>query len=927
MITDEVIENFVICKYKSYLKLKGTTGEISDYESMITNNLTQYKIAYLKNIKEIYQTENLTFDYPFDPKEKLKNNSIIINPKFQSEKYKITFDALELLLNKKDANKTEIVPVLIFPHDTISKYEKLIGTMKVLIIMKDAEVEIEKIKLVYGAELKSLKYSIRGFVNEALRLLKELSSEHVLEEPMLYKKNHCKICEFRNICHKKLVENDSLGLLSRMDDAEITRQNKRGIFTVNQLSYTFKPRKRSKRFLSKHAPYSFSLQALAIREQKVYVFETIKIPKIRTQVFIDMEGSSEGKNIYLVGMLIIDGETKIFQSLWSDDVETEILRKMINIISKLNNPLIFYYGDYESKVFKRITTLYPNNTIKKTFQEKSINILTLIFGNIYFPTYSNSLKDIGNYLGHHWSNPISSGIQSIVWRRHWQESKNIEIKNELMKYNEEDCRALHKLVDFINAIFSDNFSEEVTKKEDGLIFVSQMDYDDERKIFKELKYASKDIEVITKQAYFEYQRNKIYFRTNPKIKKIVKLKEKQKEFRYKPDKIITIKSIKCPKCKSKAIVRDESKFYQRICFDLHLFSHGIKRKIILYKIYFHFCPECRLSYVPIEAKKIKIYALRDSNAKKYIMQKGFGHNLLAWTVHQNVVNGITFENLQSTAKDYFGLQIGYRRFWDIKILASEYYSSTYKQILKSLISGNIIHADETKIKLKNETVYVWTFTNMEDVYYLYKPTREADFLHDLLKDFKGIIISDFYAGYDSLDCKKQKCLIHLIRALNDILLKNLYDIKFKEFVLEFGNLIRTIIQTIDRYGLKKYYLRKHKNDVDKFFKKFKDSSFDAADAEKIFKRIIKYRDQIFLFLDYDNVPWNNNNAEFAIKQVANYRRFVKGCIGKEGFKAHLILLSIQQTCDYKGINFLDFLHSKQRDIEKFEKNYKRKSTL
>jgi predicted RecB family nuclease len=918
MISDEVIENYLDCKYKAYRKLNNEHGIKKEYELFQKEQLSELKTKFYESLLKEHGEDKLFHGFKFGINSRVSKVNVLIQPTLETEAFQIGFDAMEIDSNKNSSSRKMNISIMISSNQNIQKAEKIAICIKCVILSQLFGIDYEFGKIVYGSNSRILKFKIKPLLMEAKRMLNELIQISKGEsKPFLFQKSHCKICEFQETCKKELIEQDGLGLLSRMDEKEIKRYNNKGIFTVKQLSFTFRPRKRNKRVKINKHPYYFPLQALAIREQKVYVFETIKIPKIRTQVFIDMEGSPEGKNIYLVGMLIIEGKNKIFRSLWSDDDETEILREMISIISKLKNPQIFYYGDYESKVFKRITTLYPNNTIKEIFQKKSINVLTLIFGNIYFPTYSNSLKDIGNYLGHRWSNPLSSGIQSIIWRRHWQKSKTIEIKNELIKYNEEDCRALHKLVDFIYAIFSDKFSEEVTKKKDGLIFVSQMDYDDERKIFKELKYASKDIEVITKQAYFEYQRNKIYFRTNQKIKKIVKLKEKQKEFRYTPDKIITIRSIKCPKCKSKAIVRDENKYYQRICFDLHLFSHGIKRKIILYKIYLHYCPECRLNYVPNEAKKIKIYALRDSNAKKYIVQKGFGHNLLSWTVHQNVVNGITFGDLQSTAKDYFGLNVDFRRFWDIKILASEYYFSTYKQIFKNLISGNIIHIDETKIKLKNETVYVWVFTNMEDVYYLYKPTREADFLHELLKDFKGVIISDFYAGYDSLDCKKQKCLIHLIRALNDILLKNLYDIKFKEFVLEFENLIRTIIQTIDRYGLKKYYLRKHKKDVDKFFKKFKDSSFNAEDAEKIFKRIIKYRDQIFLFLNYDNVPWNNNNAEFAIKQVANYRRFVKGCIGKEGFKAHLILLSIQQTCDYKGINFLDFLLSKERDIDKF----------
>jgi hypothetical protein len=36
-------------------------------------------------------------------------------------------------------------------------------------------------------------------------------------------------------------------------------------------------------------------------------------------------------------------------------------------------------------------------------------------------------------------------------------------------------------------------------------------------------------------------------------------------------------------------------------------------------------------------------------------------------------------------------------------------------------------------------------------------------------------------------------------------------------------------------------------------------------AQKAQERLKRNRAGLFAFLDYDNVPWNNNNAEHAIK--------------------------------------------------------------
>jgi hypothetical protein len=48
---------------------------------------------------------------------------------------------------------------------------------------------------------------------------------------------------------------------------------------------------------------------------------------------------------------------------------------------------------------------------------------------------------------------------------------------------------------------------------------------------------------------------------------------------------------------------------------------------------------------------------------------------------------------------------------------------------------------------------VWVFTNLKEVVFMYRPSREGDFLHEVLKEFRSVLVSDFYAVYDSLTCE------------------------------------------------------------------------------------------------------------------------------------------------------------------------------
>ncbi len=49
-------------------------------------------------------------------------------------------------------------------------------------------------------------------------------------------------------------------------------------------------------------------------------------------------------------------------------------------------------------------------------------MLSVIYPYVYFPAYSNGLKDIAGHLGFAWSEPDASGVQSIVWRRRWEQA-------------------------------------------------------------------------------------------------------------------------------------------------------------------------------------------------------------------------------------------------------------------------------------------------------------------------------------------------------------------------------------------------------------------------------------------------------------------------------------------------------------------------
>jgi hypothetical protein len=206
---------------------------------------------------------------------------------------------------------------------------------------------------------------------------------------------------------------------------------------------------------------------------------------------------------------------------------------------------------------------------------------------------------------------------------------------------------------------------------------------------------------------------------------------------------------------------------------------------------------------------------------------------------------------------------------------------------------------------------------MEEVVFMYRPTREGGFLEELLEGFSGVLVSDFYGAYESVNCAQQKCLVHLMRDMNSDLLSNPFDEEYKGLVGSFGRLLRSIVSTIDRHGLVSRHLSKHTREVDDFYAQVVSRAYTSETALHYQDRLLKYRGKLFTFLLHDGVPWNNNNAEHAVKRFAEFREMSDGNMTESGLKDYLLLLSVRETCRYKGVGFLKFLLSGERDIDRF----------
>jgi hypothetical protein len=120
--------------------------------------------------------------------------------------------------------------------------------------------------------------------------------------------------------------------------------------------------------------------------------------------------------------------------------------------------------------------------------------------------------------------------------------------------------------------------------------------------------------------------------------------------------------------------------------------------------------------------------------------------------------------------------------------------------------------------------------------------------------------------------------------------------------------------------LKAWHLRKFLKDVERFYDRHIVRREYTSEPVRTFqKRFDRYRDSLFTFLTQDGIPWENNMAERAIRQLAVQRK-ISGSFFKRSAGHYLLLLAISQTCRFQGKSFLKFLLSKAKDVDEFRRS-------
>ncbi len=507
------------------------------------------------------------------------------------------------------------------------------------------------------------------------------------------------------------------------------------------------------------------MRALAIRENKIYAVG-IPEPTLKgTPVFLDVEGLPDRDFYYLIGIRVQAAEGSVQHSFWAADAKEEklIWKNFLGVLSKITDPQLIHYGSYETIFLKRMCQRHggpPEGSHAAAAVERATNLLSFIYAQIYFPTYSNGLKEISGYLGFRWSGSLTSGLETIVWRHRWEAFGDPAAKQTLLDYNRQDCEALELVANRLGDLHHAALANSMSSQRE-VVLTSDMKRESPYG-FERNEFVFPEMEIINKAAYWDYQRERVYVKSRHQSTRKHKRVTARRNSLTPNTTIEYARPSSCPTCKSKLVYGHGKR--SRIIVDLRFMRHGVKRWITRYIAQRYRCPSCRITFYTPD---------RGWTTSRY------GPDLVAYTMYYNIELGLPQRRVALCVKELFGLDISRNTINRFKAAAAQTYESTYSNLLNRLCTGRLLHADETSAGVMGREGYVWVLTSLEEVAYFYSPTRAGDTIQAMLKEFSGVLVSDFYAVYDVIECPQQKCLVHFIRDLNDDLLKHPYDDELK----------------------------------------------------------------------------------------------------------------------------------------------------
>ena len=281
----------------------------------------------------------------------------------------------------------------------------------------------------------------------------------------------CKLCHWRSACLKWLEELNDLTLIpdlgrSRRDNLSAHIGSVRGLAGAD-LSEFIKGSKTVIPGIGADMLRRFQVRAqLQIKpDGKPYLLMDVELPPQKLELFFDIETDPMRDICYLHGFVERRGGdvaaekyVPFFAEEPTQDAEREAFAKAWGYIRDRKPTAIYFYTKYERTIWRELIKRHPDVATEADIEELFASEVAvdlyydIVKPKMEWPTRNLSIKTLASFLGFEWRDKDPSGAASIEWYYRWVETGNSEIKQRIIDYNEDDCRAMRVLADAVRSM-------------------------------------------------------------------------------------------------------------------------------------------------------------------------------------------------------------------------------------------------------------------------------------------------------------------------------------------------------------------------------------------------------------------------------------------------------------------------------------------
>jgi len=207
-------------------------------------------------------------------------------------------------------------------------------------------------------------------------------------------------------------------------------------------------------------------------------------------------------------------------------------------------------------------------------------------------------------------------------------------------------------------------------------------------------------------------------------------------------------------------------------------------------------------------------------------------------------------------------------------------------------------------RVDGKTHWLWCFTNPRVSFYVIDRSRGSPALSKIFTDvFKGVLITDFWRAYGRITQHRQTCLVHLFRDLGKVSEQNGSE-EWSCFKKKLFWLLRDAMRLDERESLAAEKKESPKARLNHRLEELIGQEYRDTDCCRIRKRLEEHRDNLLTFLDYEDVPADNNRPEKEIRPAVIMRENSYKNKTKDTADVQAVMMSIYRTFKIRGCDLL-----------------------